>query len=444
MPDDAYAIAAAVRSGRGSAREVVGAVVERASADRSNAIVTICASAAEQDADAIDRAVANGVDPGPLAGVPFTVKDTIETAGVRTTAGSRLYADHVPASDASCVALLRGAGAVLIGKTNCPEFALQAHTDNLVFGATEHPDAPGMSPGGSSGGCAAAVASGIVAISIGGDYGGSLRYPAGCTGIYGLRPGRGTVDPRGTLPAPRAGTPRDRFQAVGPLARSARDAALAHAVLARAHAVERAIEPARRHRIGLVLGGWPVDGAGSRALERTAMAAERAGYEVTPVDADPFVRATSLFDAWRATDPYEDLRRLANGREAELTPHIRSLIAERTESTDAELVALAAEAAALERVVIELLEATPVLLLPVALVGVLPLGATHVEIDGRAEALDSLRMLGPSRAISLLGLPALAVPAGADDRGLPVGVQLVGRPHREAELFSVARAVSIR
>ena len=438
MHEDAYAIAADIRSGDRRASEVVAAALARARTDRSNAVVTICEAEAVRDASAIDRAVANGDDPGPITGVPFTVKDTIATAGVRTTAGSRLYADRIPVADASCVALLRSAGAVLIGKTNCPEFALQAYTDNLVFGATVHPDAPAMSPGGSSGGCAAAVASGIVPISIGGDYGGSVRYPAACTGIYGLRPSRGALDAGGTLPPPANGTPRDRFQTVGPLARNARDVTLAFAVLTGTYSTEAAFN----RTIGVVYGGWSVDAAGTRALERTALAAEHAGYEVKPVAADPFVRATNVFDAWRATDPYDDLRELASGREAELTPHIRSLIAEGSAPRPADLASIAAEAAEVERVVIALLWETPVLLLPVALVGVLALGATHVEVNGRSDPVDSLRILGPSRAVSLLGLPAIAIPAGVDERGLPVGVQLVGRPNAEAELFSVAQALS--
>jgi amidase len=433
MHDDAHSIAAGVRSGALRASDVVAAALERARDDRSNAVVTICESQAGRDAAEIDEVVANGADPGPLAGVPFTVKDTIATAGVLTTAGSRLYAHHIPQHDAPCVALLRGAGAVLIGKTNCPEFALQAHTDNLVFGATGHPGAPGMSPGGSSGGCAAAVAGGIVPISIGGDYGGSVRYPASCTGIFGLRPSRGAVDARGTLPAPAAGTPRDRFQTVGPLARHARDVALAYAVLAGT----QVLTPAITGKIGVVAGGWQLDVADSRALERIATLVDAA-----PVNPEPFVRANGVFDAWRATDPYDDLRRLAQGREGELTPHIRSLIAERAPATNTELATIAGEAAEVERVVIRLLDETPVIMLPIALVSVLPLGATHVDVNGESEPIDTLRILGPSRAITLLGLPALAVPAGVDDRGLPVGVQLVGRPHAEAELFSAAQAIA--
>jgi Asp-tRNA(Asn)/Glu-tRNA(Gln) amidotransferase A subunit family amidase len=203
-----------------------------------------------------------------------------------------------------------------------------------------------------------------------------------------------------------------------------------------------AAAPTRNRRVGVVRGGWPVDHATAAALERAAGTAEAAGYELAELAPDPFVRATDVFDAWRATDPYDDLRKLAAGREAELTPHIRTLIAGGTAANDRALRTIAEAATGLEHLVAAIFAETPVIILPVSLAGVLPIGATHVEVDGHAESLDSLRILGPSRAISLLGFPALAVPAGVDDRGLPVGVQLVGRPNAEADLFSVAQALA--
>lgn len=430
----AMEIARRVRSGDLRAVDVVTTTLARAADDRCNAVVTIGSDRALGDARAVDRAIADGRDPGPLAGVPFTAKDTIATAGVRTTAGSRLLADHVPDRDAPCVARLQGAGAVLIGKTNCPEFALQAHTDNLVFGTTTHPESAAMSPGGSSGGCAAAVAAGIVPVSIGGDYGGSIRYPAGCTGIFGLRPTRGATDAGGTLPAPAAGTPRHFFQEVGPIARAVADIAIIHSVLRTAPGLGGAVT-----RVGLVLDGWPIDDATRRALEQATSALVSAGVEVIPVDAAPFSHATEVFDAWRATDDYADLRHFVAGRESDLTPHIRSLLEPRREpAPPGALAAITQEAGELGRVVAEVLEHAPVLMLPIALAGSLPIGAELVNINGRAEPLDSLRILAPSRAISLLGLPALAVPVGIDDQRLPVGVQLVARPYAESDLFSVA------
>jgi amidase len=426
-----------VRAGELRAVDVVDAALARAADDRCNAVVTISSDRARSDARAVDRAIADGRDPGPLAGVPFTAKDTIATAGVRTTAGSRLLADHIPERDAPCVARLRNAGAVLVGKTNCPEFALQAHTDNLVFGTTTHPQDTAMSPGGSSGGCAAAVATGIVPVSIGGDYGGSIRYPAGCTGSFGLRPTRGAIDAGGTLPAPAPGTPRHRFQEVGPITRAVADIAAILSVLRNGPSLGGAVT-----RVGLVLDGWPIDDHTRRALEQAAAALTVAGVAVHPVDATPFARATDVFDAWRATDDYADLHDFVGRREADLSAHIRSLLEpRRAPAPPGAVAAIAREAEELERVVAGVLEHTPVLMLPIALVGALPIGAELVNINGRTEPLDSLRILAPSRAISLLGLPALAVPVGVDHHGLPVGVQLVARPHAEADLFSVAESL---
>ena len=192
-----------------------------------------------------------------------------------------------------------------------------------------------------------------------------------------------------------------------------------------------------------MLDGWPIDDDARGALERAVTALVDQGIEVSTVDAAPFTRATEVFDAWRSTDDYADLRVFVAGREPELTPHIRSLVAApHHETPGPELAAILEAAGEIERAVADLLRHTPVLMLPVALVGALPIAATHVDVDGRPEPLDSLRIHAPSRAISLLGLPALAVPAGTDAGGLPVGVQLVARPNAEADLYRVAKLLT--
>jgi amidase len=405
---DAHAIVAAVRDRLMTPLDAVAGALARIADDRHNAVVTIAS-------DALDRARA--VDPAaPLAGVPFTVKDTIATAGVRTTAGSRLFAHNIPALDAPVVAQLRAAGAVLVGKTNCPEFALQARTDNLLFGATTNPRDSALSAGGSSGGCAAAVAAGLVPFSIGGDYGGSIRYPAACTGIYGLRPGTGTIPAAGTLPEAPTRTPRHTFQTVGPLAASIDDLALVFEILTGPPAQPDLAS------LGIVTDGWPVAADVAGALAAVWARAEEQQLAPACVDAEPFMLASAAFDAWRATDTFADLRALVAGREAELTPHIRTLLANAPRA-EAELAPVRAEAAIATRLVAGALATTPVIALPIALVGALPAtGSEHLA--------DALQMLEPARAVSLLGLPALA---------LPSGVQLVSAPGNEAALFSVAR-----
>lgn len=431
---DASSIAAAVRAGRVSARAVVDAALDRIERHRTNAVVTVCTVEARAAAARVDALVADGDDPGRLAGVPFTVKDTLATAGARATAGSLVFADHVAIDDAEVVARLRGAGAVLVGKTNCPEFALQPRTDNRLFGPTLHPRDPQRSPGGSSGGCAAAVAGGLVPFSIGGDYGGSIRYPASCTGIYGLRPTYLAVPTEGHVPDPAVGSPRRRFQTVGPLARTPRDIGLVFDVIARRTPQDGTAGAVRR--AGVVRGGWPCVAAVVDAVAATSRALSNAGYEVVDCDVGPFLEAAEVFGAWRAIDDYADLRALVAGREADLTPHIARLLS--TSPTPADVRESFDEA---RRAVDALLASTPIVILPVARVGVLPLDATSVEIGGRPEAIDAMQILAPSRAVSLFGLPALAIPAGADLDGFPVGVQIVGRAGAEHELISAAASL---
>ena len=434
---DASSIAASVRAGRSAARAVVDAALDRIENDRTNAVVTVGAAEARSTAAQIDAAVARGDDPGPLAGVPFTVKDTIAAAGLRATGGSLVLSAHHAQQDAEVVARMRAAGAVLVGKTNCPEFALQPRTDNRLFGPTLHPDDPSRSPGGSSGGCAAAVGGGLVPVSIGGDYGGSIRYPAACTGIYGLRPTYLAVPTEGHVPEPGAGTPRRRFQTVGPLARSPRDIQLVFDVIAHKTATSPRVEA--RRRVGVVRGGWSSVGAVPAAVDATARALKRAGYDVIDIDAAPFVEASAVFAAWRAADDHADLRSLVSGREADLTPHIARLLSTPPTATDvAEVAEVAERFEAVVRAVCTVLASTPILVLPVARVGVLGLEETSVEIDGALESVDALQILAPSRSVSLLGLPALAVPAGVDADGWPIGVQLVGGAGSEHALVSAA------
>ena len=431
----AWAIADAVRSGQTTALEVVDAALHRISTHRTNAVVTVDATGARRAAAAVDAARARGVDPGPLAGVPFTVKDTLATAGLRATGGSLVLAGNVPSIDADVVGRLRDAGAVLVGKTNCPEFALQPRTENRIFGGTAHPLDPRRSPGGSSGGCAAAVAGGLVPFSIGGDYGGSIRYPAACTGIYGLRPSYGAVPTGGHVPEPRVGTPRHRFQTVGPLARTPRDIQLVFAVIAGRSA--STMDESPNLRAGIVRGGWSCTAAVAGAIDATADALASAGHSVVDLDAEVFVEAAAVFDAWRAADDYADLCALVAGRERDLTPHIAHLLRNAPVPAD-----VGARFDAVARAVDEVLASTPVVVLPVARVGVLALDARTIEIDGQAESVDALQILAPSRAVSLLGLPALAIPAGADADGFPVGVQLVGRTGAEPELVAVAMGLT--
>jgi amidase len=210
-----------VASRRASAREILAATLARIAAVNPtlNAVVTLNPRA-EDEARAVDEAIARGEAPGVLSGVPIGIKDVTPVAGLRTTYGSPIYADHVPAEDASVVARLKRAGAVIVGKTNCPEFAAGGNTFNPVFGRTRNPWDPSKTAGGSTGGGAAALASGMIALAEGTDLGGSLRIPASFCGVCGIRPSVGLV------PTAPSGWAWDTLQVSGPMGRTPGDVAL--------------------------------------------------------------------------------------------------------------------------------------------------------------------------------------------------------------------------
>jgi Asp-tRNA(Asn)/Glu-tRNA(Gln) amidotransferase A subunit family amidase len=435
---DAFAIAAAVRARDLSPVEVVEAHLERLEEanPRLNAVVTVCADEARRAARSLEAERA----AGPLAGVPFTVKDVIATAGVRTTAGSRLLADHVPARDATAVARLRAADAILLGKGNCSEFALWPHTANPVFGETRSPVGP-VGPGGSSGGDAAAVAAEIVPLALAGDFGGSLRWPAHCTGIVALRPTVGRIPGTGQLPQPGSVSLQGRVSVLGPLTRSVADLELALGVLAGPDGIDPLAVPAPLGRVDeLPPLAW-CDGDGSVPVRPDVVAVvERAAAALGAERARPAAleSAHDVYSRLRALDGLHELRALVAGREQELGEPLRELLAATREGTMAELVALWAERDALRADLLAFLEELPVLLLPVAAVPAYdPLQAPAVA--GRE--LSAWEVLGPCRAISLFGLPAAAVTCGVSADGLPVAVQVVGRPFREDEVLAVARAL---
>jgi len=337
---------------------------------------------------------------GPLAGIPFTVKDAIAVEGVRCTAGSLLLRDSVAGETAPLVAALQRAGAVVVGKTNCSEFALAPVPLNRLFGVTTNPRDVSLSAGGSSCGCAAAVASGLVPFSAGSDYGGSVRYPAACTGIVGFRPAAGSVDPGGQVPAAPPGSPRARFSLPGLLCR---DLDMLETLL-------RVLMPSE-------FGSTP-----------------SAPPPHATLDAALIDELDTAFTAIRATDTLDDLRTLARGREELLTASLRALLvrtpAHRASAADAEraLAALCQRVAAM-------LRDTPVLLAPVTTMPRPPL--LH-DSDDSPEHVDSLfRALAPCRAVTALGLHALAIPTGGGH-----SVQVIAARGHLVDALAVARGLA--
>lgn len=287
----AAAIAGGVRAGDFSAREAVAAALARMDAANPaiNAVVERRDAAALAEAEAVDAARAAGRDPGPLAGVPVTVKAIVDVAGCATTNGLTILKDNIAGQDAPAVANLRRAGAVVVGITATPAFSLRWFTRSRLYGATLNPRAPGLTPGGSSGGAAAALAAGIGALAVGTDIGGSVRYPAFACGVHGLRPSPGRV------PAHNASLPERHLGAqlmavTGPLAREVGDLRLALAAMSAPdprdpwqapvplegpEAPRGAVRRARGHGGGRGRGAGPASGGRGAGRRRVARGRDR-------------------------------------------------------------------------------------------------------------------------------------------------------------------------
>jgi amidase len=447
----AHALAAAIRTREVSAVEVMRAHLHRIAAvnPQVNAIVTLlderAALALAEDAD---RAVARGGPLGPLHGLPFAVKDLMDTAGMRTTYGSPLYADHVPATDSLLARRVREAGALIIGKTNTPEWGAGSQTFNPVFGATRNPYDVSRTCGGSSGGAAVVLAAGMLPLADGSDLGGSLRNPAAFCNVVGLRPSAGRV-PSGTID-----DAFDPHPILGPMARTPRDAGLLLSVLAGYDArspialdeAPAAFADVRgRELSGLrvawsaTVGGLPV---APEVLAVLATARERlvaAGAQVTDCDPD-LTGADEVFETFRA------LGMVAMAGDVEAHPDlvketIRTNVAQGLALRPEQIARAAGLRTALYRRSVALLAEYDVLALPVTQVAPFPVEQEYpTEIAG--VALDGyIEWMRSCSRISATTLPAISVPAGFTPGGLPVGLQLVGAPRGELALLEVAEAV---
>lgn len=414
--------------------EVADAALARVARDNPalNAVVTLDRERVRADARAAEAAVMAGVRLGPLHGLPVVVKDVQATAGLRTTWGSPLFADHIPAADDRLVATLRAAGAIILGKTNTPEFAAGAHTVNPVFGLTRNPHDLGRSCGGSSGGTAVAVATGMAALGTGTDLGGSLRLPASFCGVAGFRPSPGLV------PSDRPEAAFGTLDVDGPMARDMGDIALMLSALS-GGATAAEIAPADvvglRIAVSADLGRYPLAPAVRAAF---AGVVERLG---------PAVAATPPLDD--ADRVFEVLRALAfvatHGERLERHPdkvgtNVADNVRQGLELGVADVARAVAGHAALRRRFDAFMADFDVLVCPAAPVPPFPVEAPFVaEIDGhRLERY--FHWLGLTYALTLTGCPVACIPAGTAE-GLPFGVQVCGRRGRDAEVIAIARAL---
>ena len=436
--------AALVASRQVSAVELVEAHLVRIDAlDRSlNAIVTLVPERALARAAELDRELARrGAPVGPLHGLPVAVKDLVDTAGIRTTQGSPLHADRVPDRDDLMVALLRAAGAVVVGKTNTPEFGAGSHTFNTVFGATRNPWRLDRSAGGSSGGAAVAVATAMLPFADGSDMGGSLRNPASFCNVVGLRPSPGRV-PSG----PRL-DPFDALSVRGPIARTVADAELLLSALAGSHPctpiqppqpAERAAGPLRVAWSD-DLGGLPVEPEVTAALAAGRGILEQAGCVVEQVDLD-----------WSGADEaFETLRAIAFVAElGEAVLDHRELVkdtvvwnVERGLELTGERVARAVVLRGrLFARMCELTERFDALAGPVSQVAPFPLDSDWVREVAGVPMRSYIEWMRSCSRVTVTAHPAISLPCGFTDAGLPVGLQLVGRLGGERELLGLAAA----
>lgn len=433
--DTAANVAALVRAGRLQARDVLEEHLDRIEHRNSelHALVALRIQEARAEADEVDRVVRSGGDPGPLAGVPFTAKDVLSTADLPTTCGSRALADHRPVADAEAVRRVREAGAVLVGKTNTPEFAFGVHTVNQLHGVTRHPHAE-TTVGGSSGGEAAAVAAGFSIFGLGTDFGGSLRWPGQCTGTVGLRPEVGTVPTDGVLPAPISGRPslQDAVQVVGPIARTVTDVGLVLGILTGTPSSPTEPATIRPDLSGVKLRWGP--GPGGKAGDTQHEAVEDLAETVASLGAraieglpSPLDDGCTVYDELRAGEDHASLVALVGDRLDLVEPRNRRHLVGRALGPD--VAAAQARRARLLRELDDVLAGDTLLALPVS---TRPPGLPDVE------TLEDFELLRPCRAVSLFGLAAIALPWGHVHGGQPVSVQLVAPRGRTRLLLDVA------
>ena len=452
---DAVTLAGMLRRREVSAREVAAAHIGRIEAvDGSvNAVVTRCFDRALTRATEADDELARGEVLGLLHGLPVAHKDLAETAGVRTTYGSPLFAGHVPDFDALQVERMARAGAISLGKTNTPEFGAGSHTVNPVFGATRNPYDPSRSAGGSSGGAAAALAARMICLADGGDLGGSLRNPASFCNVVGLRPAPGRVP---TWPLSDVA---DTFAVHGPMGRTVADVALLLAVLsgpdprvplALDAPVPVLTEPAgvagllARDLRGLKVAwsadlGLPVEPAVRAVLAPARQVLVELGCEVADAAPDRS-GADEAFRTWRAFRFATGFGPLLPEHRDQLGPNVTWNTERGLELTVTELSRATVLRAELAQRVAGFFDRFEVLACPVS--QVVPFDVTldwvH-EIDGVPQH-TYLDWMASCYLISATGLPAISVPAGFTPDGLPVGLQLVGRWRAEWPLLGVAHA----
>ncbi|MGQ2189436.1 amidase [Bradyrhizobium barranii] len=428
--------------------EVMRAHLDRIAAvnPRLNAIVTL-ADGAIEGARTAEAAVMSGAQLGPLHGVPFTVKDGIDTAGVLTQRGSPIFRGRVPDTDATVVARLKAAGAILIAKTNPPEFSYSIETDNLLTGQTNNPWNLDYTPGGSSGGESAAIAAGMSPLGVGSDLSISLRGPAAHTGVVGFKATHGRMPMTGHWPR----VPR-RFWHIGPMARSVRDVALAYSLMAGPDGADGfsvsspsldtglGTKSTRELRVGWMASpGFfgPIDPEVVATVKAAAHALRIAGYHVEQVRL-PVVEQTdanSVLWQLQQMESRSEFEKVTAGHEAEIFRHAKLVL----DAPDTPIADFVAAEQAIERLrdsFAEYFQRYDVLLCPVTPFPATKHGLNDLVVDG--VTVSPFHVMSATSPFSLTGMPALSMRFGTSHDGLPIGVQIVSSWLAESTVLKIA------
>jgi len=423
---------------------------------RLNAIVTLCEERALREAAESDRRLSakNGIRP--LEGLPITIKECISTEGVRSTDGMKILEHNVPERDAPTVARYRQAGAVMIGKTNIPEMAMDYDCENPVFGATSNPWNPGRVPGGSSGGEAAALAAGFCALGLGSDYGGSIRVPSHFSGVVGLKPSWGTIPGSGHLFGPfdafAPGPPPVASMAtIGPMARYVDDLTLAYNILRGPDPSSPYTVPSNEARPETVDikqvrcalftngGGVPVSNEIRAAVERAAKALQKAGVEVEEAT-PPIQRARELWWLYATADGGRPLNEAMGDKVSLSRPRLRQFLFQpQPGKSAAEFFGIAIQRDVFRIELAKFMERYPIIIGAPFCVTAFEHGAMEVDIDGSKCPLFEANW--PALWVNCAGLPGAVVSGGRDKDGLPIGVQVVGRAFGEETVLAIAKAL---
>lgn len=415
---------------------------------RINAVVTKNYDQARSEADAATRSVRSGDALQPLHGLPVLIKDLSDTKGLRTTYGSRCFAEHVPTEDSILVDRLRKAGAIVLGKTNTPEFGAGANTNNLVFGPTGNPYDPEKTSGGSSGGSAAALACDMVPIATGSDLGGSLRIPASFCGVVGMRPSPGLVPSKAHVSG------FSQLWTDGPMARNVDDLGLLLSVICAFDPRDPLSTPASQFdynnfsrrkdwsdvRIGFStdLGVAAIDSEIHAVFEDRKEMIGRNFRNLHDLNID-LSDATGIFQVLRAQSLYAAHGNLAREKPDLIGTNVRSNILEAEALTLADVARADASHTHLYRRFQALFDDVDFLICPATAVSPFPVEENHpLEINGRP-LNGYYAWYAVTWALSLTGCPIVTIPCGFDHNGMPFGIQIIGQRHSDVDLLRFSR-----